>query len=80
MRENVTIQQRQTPLRTYRVPLRWPLSQREKELERVGKTWSSLVALSPANWVGRLWRVSNSEAGQLIVMCLVERVQCAARR
>lgn len=51
-RWNVIIQQRQTPLNTYRVLLWRPLSQREKDLEK--KTWSSVVALSPANWVGRL--------------------------
>lgn len=31
-RGNVVIQQRQTPLNTSRVPLQWPLSQREKDL------------------------------------------------
>lgn len=58
--EKVTIQQRQTPLNTYRVPLRRPLEGK--------KSPPSLVALSPANLVGRPGRVSNSYAGQLIVM------------
>lgn len=34
MRGNATIQRCQTPLSTYRVLLRWPLSQREKDLKR----------------------------------------------
>jgi len=72
--QNATIQQRQTPLSTYRVHLRWPLSRREKDLRK--RMSFSPVALSPANWVGGLWRVSNLEAGQPIVMHLVERVQC----